>query len=72
MLEAAEQRYVSAMEIAQIYGLLGEKDAAFHWLEKAYEERAFEFPKLAVLPAFESLHLDPRFSDLVERIGLEK
>jgi tetratricopeptide (TPR) repeat protein len=55
-------------EIALIYVGLGEKDQAMKWLEEAYEER-FN-PSILLRPAFDPLRSDPRFQDLVRRIGL--
>jgi len=50
--------------------LLGEKEQAFTWLEKAYDERNPDFIELKVEPALDSLHSDARFADLVQRVGL--
>jgi len=68
--EAAEQRYVSPYDIATIYAALGEKDQAFAWLEKAYEERSGWLAYLQVNPILDNLRPDPRFASLVRRIGL--
>src|SRR5579863_836958 len=59
-----------ASEIAVIYVALGEKDQAMNWLEKAYEER-FN-PGTLLRPGFDPLRSDPRFEDLVRRIGLPR
>lgn len=66
----AERSYVSASEIATIYAGLGERDQALAWLEKAAEERAFHLVYLKVRPEFAPLRSDPRFADLVRRVGL--
>lgn len=66
----AERSYVSASEIAAIYAGLGERDRAMAWLEKAAEERAFHLVYLKVRPEFAPLRSDPRFADLLRRIGL--
>jgi TolB-like protein/DNA-binding winged helix-turn-helix (wHTH) protein/Tfp pilus assembly protein PilF len=58
----------NASEIALMYVGLGEKDQAMTWLEKAYDEH-FN-PSILVRPAFDPLRSDPRFQDLVHRIGL--
>jgi TolB-like protein/DNA-binding winged helix-turn-helix (wHTH) protein/Flp pilus assembly protein TadD len=55
-------------EIAMIYTALGEKDHAISWLEKGYEAR-FN-PGVLERPSFDALRSDPRFQDLVHRIGL--
>ena len=56
--------------IAAIYAGLGEKDAAFEWLEKACQEHTYFLVYLKVHPLFDNLHGDPRFDDLVKRIGI--
>jgi TolB-like protein/DNA-binding winged helix-turn-helix (wHTH) protein/Tfp pilus assembly protein PilF len=67
----SRQRYVSPHEMAMIYTGLGEKDQAFAWLEKAYADRSWRLPFLNVEPRFDGLRPDPRFADLVRRVGLE-
>jgi hypothetical protein len=49
---------------------LGEKDRAFEWLEKVYQEHSFWLPFLKVHPHLDPLRSDPRFADLVRRVGL--
>ena len=66
----APKRYVDASIVAAIYTGLGNKDQAFEWLNKAYEDRASGIPFLKVDPFFDSLHSEPRFADLLRRIGL--
>jgi TolB-like protein/Tfp pilus assembly protein PilF len=68
--ELSKQRYVSSYHIALIYTGLGEKDRAFEWLEKAYEERSDLLVYLKVEPRLDSLRSDPRFADLLRRMGL--
>ena len=60
--------YPPAAEIAMVYTALGDKDQAMTWLEKGYEER-FN-PGVLLRPCFDPLRPDPRFKDLVRRIGL--
>jgi serine/threonine-protein kinase len=62
-------KYVSAVGIAVIHSGLREKEAALAWLEKGYEERAFQMQFLKVEPRWDPLRNDPRFMDLVRRIG---
>jgi hypothetical protein len=59
-----------ASEIAVIYVALGDTDQAMNWLEKGYEER-FN-PSVLLRPGFDPLRSDPRFEDLVRRIGLPR
>jgi hypothetical protein len=56
--------------MAMLYTGLGLRDEAFASLEEAYEERFFLMPMLKVDPLFDSLRTDPRYADLVRRIGL--
>ena len=69
--EHSKRRYVSSCDFAAIYAGLGEKDQAFAFLEKAYEQRD---PKLVlwgnVGPLLDPLRSDPRFADLLRRVGL--
>jgi tetratricopeptide (TPR) repeat protein len=60
--------YSHASEIAVVYASLGDTDQAMKWLEKGYEER-FN-PSVLRRPGFDPLRSDPRFEDLVRRIGL--
>ena len=68
--ELSKTRYVEPLQYALIYGALGEKDQAFAWLEKAFEERNGNVVALSVAPWFDPLRSDPRFADLVRRVGL--
>jgi len=64
--------YISALNIASIHAHLGQEDAAFEWLEKAYQERSsmlFSFGGYRMVST-ERLRRDPRFQDLQRRIGL--
>ena len=55
--------------VAGNYALLGDKDNAFVWLEKAYKQRASELIFLKVNREWENLRSDPRYADLLRRIG---
>ena len=68
--EMAKQRYVSPYFIALVYVGLREDDQAFAWLQKAYEERHPYLILMKVEPVFDRLRSDPRFVDLVRRVGL--
>ncbi len=54
--------------ISLIYVGLGDKDRAMVWLNKAYQAR-FN-PSILMRPVFDPLRSDPRFQDLLHRIGL--
>lgn len=68
--EQSQREYVCPYNIAIIHVGLGEKDQAFEWLEKAYEDRGDDLIYLEVEATFDPLRSDPRFTDLVRRIGL--
>ena len=70
LLEMSAQQYVSPYSIALVYAGLDEKDQAFQWLEKAYDERSVRLINLAVHPRLAGLRSDPRFAALVQKIGL--
>lgn len=64
------RRYVSPYTVAGIYTGLGEKEQAFKWLEKAYDERDVWLVNLKVDPVFSRLRSDRRFQNLLTRAGL--
>lgn len=66
----ARTRPLSAYGMAIVYIGLGNKQQAFAWLEKAYEQHDWILTSVTDDPAFDSLRSDPRFQDLVHRIGL--
>jgi TolB-like protein/Flp pilus assembly protein TadD len=63
-------RFAPPFNIAMVYAGLGERDLTFEWLEKAYESRSLWLIFLNVHPMFEHLRPDPKFKDLVRRMGL--
>jgi serine/threonine protein kinase len=66
----SRQRYVAARATAEVYIGLAERDQAFFWLGKAIEERDGWLVHLRGDPRYDALRSDPRFADLVRRIGL--
>ncbi|HAF13062.1 MAG TPA: hypothetical protein DCK99_05045 [Blastocatellia bacterium] len=66
--ELAKRRYVASFWIAMIYVGLDEKDEAFAWLEKAYQERSWWLVWIKMDPKVDSLRSDPRLTDLMRRI----
>lgn len=68
--QTSKRKYVSAHLIAMVYAGLGDKAAAFQWLETALRQRDDQLPTLKVDPFFASLRPDARFADLLRRIGL--
>jgi len=69
MRQMAKTKYISPVHFAVVYIGLKQKDQAFFWLEKAFEERAFEILLIKVDPRFDSLRSDPRFQDLLRRMN---
>lgn len=70
--ERSKREHVSAYFIALIYVGLGEKDQALQWLDKAYQDREFFIPRLKDDLRLDILRSDPRFQDLVRRVGLPR
>lgn len=64
------ETYATPQQLALIHTRLGEKEQALTLLEKAYSERGLGLTELAVEPAFQPLHSEPRFQNLLNRIGL--
>jgi serine/threonine-protein kinase len=62
--------YVSPGELAVLYAALGEREQAFTSLEKAFAARDLQLQYLGADPSFDSLRSDPRFEDLLRRVGL--
>lgn len=56
--------------MASIYVGLGDKDAALTWLEKACQQHSPAMNGLKIDPAYAAIRSDPRFVDLVHRVGL--
>src|SRR5262245_29423349 len=70
LLELNRRRYVTPVAVSWVYTGLGDKDRAFAWLEKAYQERSNFMAYLKVIPTADPLRSDPRFDDLLRRMGL--
>jgi serine/threonine protein kinase/Tfp pilus assembly protein PilF len=70
MMEMSKPGQPSPYAIAALYAALGEKERAFEWLEKVYEQRSYHVVFLNADPALDGLRGDPRFTDLLRRIGL--
>ena len=69
-LRQRKSGYASPFEIAVFYTELGNKDQAFLWLDTAYREREFQMESLKTNFALGPLRSDPRFAELVRRVGL--
>jgi len=68
--ELSKKRYVSPYNFACIYAGLNDRDQAFEWLERTYQERAFFMTQLKVDTVLDNLRPDPRFKDLLKRMNL--
>src|SRR5713226_181721 len=63
--------YFSAIGVASAYARVGDKENAFKWLDKSFQDReGQDITLVRWLPDFKSLHTDPRFADLLRRMGL--
>jgi tetratricopeptide (TPR) repeat protein len=65
----ARKSYVPSYFFVIVYAGLGDKDHAFEWLERAYQERSTVLAYLRIDPRLASLRSDPRYADLVRRLG---
>ncbi len=70
LLELNKTRYVTPAALVNVYIGLDDKDQAFVWLEKAFQERSNYVAYLKVFPILDPLRSDPRFAELVRRVGL--
>lgn len=69
--EMSSEHYVSPYNVALVYAGLGETDNALSWLKKAFEQRGLFLAWVNTEPMFDGIRSDPRFADLVTRIGLK-
>jgi len=69
-IQASAYRYVAPSVIASIYFAAGDKEHGFAWLEKAYNERDDGLELIRGDPAIAPYRSDPRFADLLRRMGL--
>jgi len=70
MKSMSSKKFVTSYGVALIYTALGDKDQAFEWLNKAYDKRENWLVWLKLDPRWIPLRSDPRFVDLVRRVGL--
>jgi serine/threonine-protein kinase len=69
LLAASRSRYVAPYGVALVYNALGEREETLAWLERGFQARDHKMNLLKVDPKWNNLHGDPRFEDLVRRIG---
>jgi len=72
LIQQSKKSYVPPYYIAADNLRLGDKNQAFKWLEKAYQERDKELCDIKMDPTFDSLRSDPRYKALLKKMGLEK
>ena len=72
LAETSENEPIHPLAVAEYYAMAGENDAAFEWLERVYEARYPQLLHTPFDPHFDSLHSDPRFGALMERIGIPR
>jgi TolB-like protein/Tfp pilus assembly protein PilF len=70
LISQSTHGYVSPFTIATLFARLGEIDHAFEWLEKAYQVRDADMVDIATEPSFDFIHSDPRYADLLRRVGM--
>jgi tetratricopeptide (TPR) repeat protein len=70
LVDQSQRTPVPPFVIATMYARLGRKEEAIAWLEKGYEERDFRMTLISVSFEFDSMRSDPRFKELVRRLGL--
>jgi len=70
LLQIAKRRYVPPVYIARVHAGLGDNAQALTLLNQAFQQRSDQLTGLRVDPAFDHLRADPRFVDLLRRIGL--
>ncbi len=69
LLKLSAERYVPPYNMALFYNGLGERDKTLEWLERAYQERDPKLVFLKVDAKWNNLREDPRFQDLLRRVG---
>ena len=67
--QLAQHRYVDPVDIALAYALLGDKDQTFAWLDKGLAEKSAGMQGFKSYALFEQWHSDPRYIELVKRMG---
>jgi serine/threonine protein kinase/tetratricopeptide (TPR) repeat protein len=71
LVSRSERQYVPPFQIATIYAALGERDPALEWLERACDQRDPMVTRTNFLDVWKPFRGDPRFQDILRRIGFE-
>jgi Flp pilus assembly protein TadD len=76
ILKELEERYAEqktpAMFPAAVYAGLGDKDQAFAWLEKDFQAHSGALVYITYFPVYDTIRGDPRYADLLHRMGLDQ
>jgi TolB-like protein/Tfp pilus assembly protein PilF/tRNA A-37 threonylcarbamoyl transferase component Bud32 len=72
MLDIRSRRYVDAFLIGEVCASLGEKEKAFEWLAKAYDEHAGQMIFIKIDPWWKKWRSDPRYKELLKKTGFER
>jgi predicted nucleic acid-binding protein len=72
LLERAEQGYVPSYFLAMFYFTLENRDKGFEWLEQAYQERDSWIVHIKTNDAFEGVRSDPRFIEILRKMGFDE
>ena len=64
--------FLNALAISEVFAALQEYDAAFRWLEASYQDRRHFLIYLKSDPAWDPIRTDPRFTELLAKLGLEQ
>jgi hypothetical protein len=67
----AKRRYVDLADIAYAYADLGDKEQTFVWLDKALADKSGGLEVVKIVPALDPWRSDPRYLDLIKRMGLK-
>jgi hypothetical protein len=72
LLSRSDREAVAPRCFAYLYGAMGERDRAFEWMEKAYEARDSGLFFMRVNPLYDPLRSDPRFHEMLRRLGIPR
>jgi len=72
MIQTSEEAYLPPTAIAILAFALGQNDLGFEWLDRAYESFDVRLSWLKIEPVFDSVRSDPRFQNMLRKVGLEK
>jgi Tetratricopeptide repeat len=71
VISLSERRYVAGYSIANAFNGLGDREKALAWLERGFQEHDVRLISLKVDPKWNNLRSEPRFQDLMRRVGLQ-